>query len=228
VLIWTLVRDLVLVLLALLYRVRRVGASHVPASGPALFVSNHQSHLDPLIAGVLVADRPFASMARASLFRFKPFGAFIRLFGAVPIERGRGDRSAMRAFIDELEHGRCVLLFPEGTRTPDGRVGQFHPGALMLARRGGAPIVPVAIEGAFEVWPRARPRPRLRGRVAVMAGEPLGPGELEHMGDAQVLERLRRQIESMRLELRAGLRRATRGRVPPPGPADRAYWEGEG
>jgi 1-acyl-sn-glycerol-3-phosphate acyltransferase len=198
VLIWSGIGGLCAIVMRLLYRVRRAGGEHVPASGPAIFVANHQSHYDPVIVGVLVKDRPFASMARASLFRFKPFGAFIRLFGALPIERGRGDAGALRALIGELQAGRCVLLFPEGSRTTDGTTRPFQRGAILLARRGHAPIVPVAIEGAFRVWPRGRSFPRLWGRIGVMAGAALTPERLEELGEEAALEELRRVIDGMR------------------------------
>lgn len=213
-LVWNLVRGAVWIALRLAYRLRCLGAEHVPPRGPVVFACNHQSHLDPCLAGVLVGDRTPTSMARASLFRFRPFGALLRLLDARPVERGQGDRAAIRLMLAELEAGRCVLIFPEGTRSHDGAVGPFKAGALMLARRTGACIVPVAIEGAYDAWPRHRPRPRCRGWIAVRAAPAITAHDLERMGTPAALEHLRTVIDSMRLELRTLLVQRSGGRFP--------------
>lgn len=221
VIVWDGVRGLFKLLLVSLYRLRTSGAEHVPREGPLVFVSNHQSHFDPVIVGILVHDRPFSSLARSSLFAFKPFAWMIRIPGAIPLKRGTSDTAAMRAAIGELEEGRCVLVFPEGTRTPDGAMREFRPGVLLLVRRTEARIVPVALEGAHDIWPKGRSGPRLRGRLAVKAGPPMDAAYFRENG-AQALAELQGRIDAMRLELRAELREATGGSFPPPGPGDAA------
>jgi 1-acyl-sn-glycerol-3-phosphate acyltransferase len=164
-------------------------------------------------------------MARASLFAFKPFGAFIRWLGAIPLARKGADTGPLRNAIETLEAGRGVLIFPEGTRTRDGSVGEFRPGFLFLARRTGSAVVPVAIEGAHEVWPPGRKWPRLGGRIHVSVAEPITPTELESLDDDQAVELVRRRIEELRLVHRDLLRRQSRGRYPPAGPGDQPFWE---
>jgi 1-acyl-sn-glycerol-3-phosphate acyltransferase len=220
---WVLVRSAVRLGLRLLYRQRCRGRSNVPAAGHVVFVANHQSHYDPPIVGCLVG--PFASLARASLFPVKPWGWIIRQTGGIPLHRGRSDAGAMRAAINELKTGGRVLLFPEGTRSRDGAVGVFRPGMLVLVRRTGAPVVPVAIEGAYDVWSIGRRYPKLKGRICVKAACAIAADDLLSDPPEIAMERLRREIDGMRLELRRELRQATGGRYPAPGPGDGPYWE---
>ena len=202
---WTLGEVFLYRLGRVLYRLRLYGRENVPETGPIIYVCNHQSHFDPPLVGVLVADRPSAFLARASLFRFTPFGWLIRTLNAIPLHRGQGSGGALRAAVAELEAGRCVLLFPEGTRTPDGAIHRFKGGFTFLARRTGATVVPVAVEGARDVWPRQRRFPRLRGRIALKAGRPIPADELLADGTDVAIRRIRSEIETLRRELRAEL-----------------------
>ena len=217
---WVVVSNFTLLLLKLFYRIRLIGKEHIPETGPAIFIANHQSFLDPCIVGVLTMDRPFSSLARASLFRNPFFAWIIRQLGAVPINQGRGHAGALRTALGELDAGRTVLLYPEGSRTPDGRMHEFQRGALLLIKKAKAPIIPIALEGAHDVWPIGRSMPRPTGRLAVKAGEPIDPETLmrEH-GDAP-MEFLRSGIDQMRAELRDELRQRSGGRYPRPDAAD--------
>ena len=211
--------------MSIVYRMRCRGAEHVLRRGPMIYISNHQSHFDPPIVGSLVYDRPFTAIARSTLFRFKPFAWTIKLIGAIPLEMGTSDRAAMRTAIEELKDGGCVLLFPEGSRTRDGAMGEFKNGVYMLLKRSGAPVLPVAFEGAYDIWPHGQRFPKLRGRILVeTAAPPIPAQELTALGPEKALEHLRRIIETKRLELRKELRAKTRGRYPAPGPADEPYW----
>jgi 1-acyl-sn-glycerol-3-phosphate acyltransferase len=96
---------------------------------------------------------------------------------------------------------------------------------MLLIKRSNAPVVPVAIEGAFDIWRIGQKLPHLRGRLAVQAAPAISAEDLLKDGPDAGLERLKRIIETMRLELRAHLRRTTRGRFPAPGPGDVPYWE---
>ena len=212
----------------LAWGLRVTGAGHLPRQGGILVVSNHQSFLDPPACGSAARERPYTIIARESLFRFRPFGWLIRSFGAVPIERGSGDTGALRTAIKQLAMGRAVFMFPEGTRNEDGRTKPLKPGVALLARRARAPIVPMAIEGAHDVWPRTRRLPSLRGRLECEIGEPIPAETVEAWfaeGADAFLDRLRRRIEELRMRCRARLRERTRGAFPPPGPADRPWWE---
>lgn len=218
--IWTLVRHMFYVVLRVLYRLHYDGQSNIPSQGPVIYVANHQSNLDPPAIGCLVWDRPFTSLARASLFKFKPFGWLLRLPGTIPIHRGRGDTPAVRAAIGELKAGGCILMFPEGSRSTDGAVRKFKAGVLVLVRRTKVPVIPIAVEGAFDAWPIGQRFPRLRGRIKVRAGRAIPADELLADTPEVALQRLRCKVDAIRMELRQELRQVTKDRYPAAGPAD--------
>lgn len=222
---WTIVRGLVYLFLKLAYRIRCIGHEHVPTTGPIIYIANHQSHYDPCIVGVLTTDRPFSGIARHTLFKNKMFAWVMHGIGAIEIEQGKGDSGAMKAALGELEAGRCVMIYPEGTRTRDGALGEFKRGVILLIKKSGATVVPVAIEGAFDIWPIGSKYPKLRGRIAVMAAPALSAEDLLKHGADEGLDRLKRTIEAMRMELREMLRRESGGHYPKPGPGDRPFWE---
>jgi 1-acyl-sn-glycerol-3-phosphate acyltransferase len=186
----------------LLYRLRVVGEVEIPAEGPLIYVANHQSHLDPPAVGSLACLRPCYFVARASLFAFRPFGAMIAFFGSIPLERDRGGVAGLRSAVRVLERGGCLLLFPEGTRSPDGSLGRFKPGVVLLARKTGASVLPIALDGLHEIWPRGRRLPRLHGRARVMFGKAIGAEELLADGTEAALERLRTEVSALRAALR--------------------------
>ncbi|MDQ7779748.1 MAG: lysophospholipid acyltransferase family protein [Planctomycetota bacterium] len=142
----------------LAFRLRSRGPGNVPRTGGVLLAVNHQSYLDPLLVAACV-DRAVYFMARKSLFKNFMFGALIRFLGAFPVERDQADTRSVRLAIDLLRGGNVVLVFPEGTRTRDGRIGAMKKGIGMLARKSGAAIVPTLLDGAFEAWPRTAALP---------------------------------------------------------------------
>jgi 1-acyl-sn-glycerol-3-phosphate acyltransferase len=220
-LLYRVFRPLVYWAFTLLYRVRMSGHRTLPR-GAVIIVANHQSHLDPPLIG-LAANRPLEYLARNGLFKNRAFAWLITGLGARPLDETGADVTGVRAALERLEAGSALLVFPEGSRTPDGAMRPFKRGASLLMRRAGAPVVPVAVEGAYDAWPRRRRFPRLlRARVAVRYGPALDSEELLANGPDAALRELEARIEAMRVELRAQLRLASRGRYPAPGPADAA------
>ncbi len=135
---------LVLPVFRLLLRGRAAGTSTVPRWGAMVVVANHGSHLDPpLVAHVI--GRPVAFMAKRELFRVPVLACLIRALGAYPVDRGAGDREAIRTATERLRQGWAVGVFLDGTRRSDGRVHDPQPGAALLAARAGVPLLPVAI-----------------------------------------------------------------------------------
>lgn len=215
-------RALVLLVFVLVYRFRWFGRRNVPARGPVLIVANHQSYFDPPLIGAPARQRQLDFIARGGLFRSRPLAWLMSALNATPIREQGGDTRAIRDVLARLAAGRAVVIFPEGSRTPDGSVGEFKRGVALLVERAACPVVPVAVEGAFDAWPRDRPFPLLFGRRFMVAyGSPIDHGELLRAGPDEALRRLRREIDALRLGLRAIMRAATDDRYPPQGPGDR-------
>lgn len=162
-------RFLVASYLRLFHRLRIEGAEHLPREGGALIVANHQSYLD--IPAVAAATRRHVSfVARASLARSRLLAFVMRHSGVVLIQPGKADRAALRSMVRHLQLGDLVTVYPEGTRSPDGRLGDFRAGALLAARTARVPIVPAGIRGTFEALRRDARRPTLGRPVAVRFG----------------------------------------------------------
>ncbi len=167
-------------------------AEPLPPTGGLLVLSSHQSHLDPLLLG-LACDRRLSSLARSSLFHFRPFAAIITALDAVPIDRNASMVAAMKAVIARLSAGGAVTIFPEGSRTADGQLGEFKPGFTVVAKRAKVPIVPVAIVGAFECWPRTRRFPR-PGRIRLEFGPLITAEEVARLDDRELFDECVRRI----------------------------------
>lgn len=155
------------------------GREHVPTRGPVLLAGTHQSHADSLAIGTAV-PRPTHFLGDRRLLEWPVLGPLLPRVGMVPLDRGRGDASAMDTVARLLvEEDACVVIYPEGSRSRDGRVHRLRSGLSRLAAATAVPIVPVAVAGIHAVWPIGS-RPRLRGGdVTVRFGpqmDPPGPG----------------------------------------------------
>lgn len=219
VLWWDVCRLLSTGFMHLAFGLRVVGRERIPAEGPLLYLSNHQSVLDPVINGAAIHDRPFRPFARETLFR-GPFGVLIRSLGALPVVGGGGDKAVMRAALAELDAGRCVLVYPEGSRTHDGGLAPFKNGIALLLKRSNATVVPIGIEGAYDAWPRSAKRPRWRRRIETEVGEPIGVDDLLQDGVPAAMRRLEHEIDELRRRCRTRLRARCGPAYPAPGIGD--------
>ncbi|MHC4624701.1 MAG: lysophospholipid acyltransferase family protein [Planctomycetota bacterium] len=187
----------------LLFHLRSYGRENVPKEGAFLLVCNHQSYLDPIFCGVPLR-RQLYYVARSSLFKHWFFGRLISTLKTIPVKRGQADLAAMRKVVARLKEGRPVCLFPEGTRTSDGRIAAFKGGLGFLSRRGRAPIVPVVIDGAFENWPRHKRMFSPGGHIGVYYGKAISAERARAMSDdelaAVVTETLRRMQHELRIK----------------------------
>jgi 1-acyl-sn-glycerol-3-phosphate acyltransferase len=168
----------------LLAKVSRVsvtveGFENLPLHQSIVLAVNHQSAADILI---LLAYLPtyFKFVAKKELFKIPLFGTYLKLAGYIPIDRHK-TLTAHKTLYDTsklIRRGSSILIFPEGTRTRDGNLGQFKRGSLVIARQAGVPIVPVAISGSFNILPRGtfiiNP-----SKVKLTIGEPLAAGDKE-------------------------------------------------
>jgi len=179
------------------------GRANAPRKGGALIVANHQSYLDPPLVGAWL-PRQFHAVAREGLFQSRRLNWIITRLNAIPVrEDGEPDANVIRQTVALLRAGELVLIFPEGTRTETGDVGEFKRGVGLLLKRAGTPVIPAAIVGAFEAWPRSRKRPRLFSRLGVKYGPPIESEALLADGADAALDRLRAEVIRLKEELSA-------------------------
>jgi len=152
-----------------LHGMRVEGREHLALEGGLMVVSNHQSFLDiPLLAAS--TSRHLCFVARDTLARSRPLAWLMRECGAILIKRGSSDRAALREMVEHMRLGDAVVVFPEGTRSPDGELGEFRAGALFAALKAEVPVVPVGIRGAIDAFGRDHRLPRPFRRVSVRFG----------------------------------------------------------
>lgn len=148
------------------------GTENVPSRGGLLVVSNHVGTIDPAFTGAYLPRRDLYFMARSEYFDSPWSRFFIVGYHGFPVVRGSADRAALRQALDLISQGHAVVVYPEGHRSPDGRLQRPHPGAGFLARLAGAPVLPVAVWGTERALPRGARRPR-RAAVHLRAGRAL-------------------------------------------------------
>ena len=155
----------------------RVRVEPLPAlpDGPLIFASNHESALDIWVA-FKVLPRAFRFIAKAELFRLPIFGAYMRLGGHIPVDRGNHARAveSLRQAGEAVRGGTSLVVFPEGTRSKDGRVQPFKKGPFVVAMEAGVPVVPVAISGSGHVTPK-NVVAVVPGTIRVAVGAPVDP-----------------------------------------------------
>jgi len=183
------------------WQARHSGQSNIPREGGVLVVSNHQSHLDPPLAGLAVPRR-MNYLARETLFHFGPFRWLISSLDAIPIDRDGLGLAGIKESLRRLKRGEMVLVFPEGTRTHDGEIQPFRPGFTALAVRSRSAILPVAIEGAYEAWPRRQRLPH-PGRISVHYGTPILPNQVKAMAERDLLAEVEHRVRTCHAMLRA-------------------------
>jgi 1-acyl-sn-glycerol-3-phosphate acyltransferase len=156
-----------------------IGAEHIPASGPAILASNHLSVIDSIYLPLMVA-RPVTFAAKAEYFTgTRPFdrvvGAYLRSTNQLSTDRAgaRAAQEMLDAAVERLKSGQLFGIYPEGTRSPDGRLYRGRTGVGYLVMHSGAPVVPVAMVGTDHIMPPGRRIPR-PGRIEIRVGEPLG------------------------------------------------------
>lgn len=181
-------------------RLKKFLAGH--GGKPVILASNHESYLDPPLIGMLFPN-PIRFIAWDGLFKVPIFAALLRALGAVPVNQQNKNIAAslLRDTMEFIKSGYSVLIFPEGERSPDGKLMPFEGGVSLISSKTRTPIVPVWVE-TFEAYPLSKKIPRPR-RVAVEFGEPifpeaLPPGMPEKERREALLTALRRSLEAMR------------------------------
>jgi 1-acyl-sn-glycerol-3-phosphate acyltransferase len=146
------------------------GLENVRFKGPALIASNHVSYLDPPFIGSAL-DEDIIFFARKSLFRFRISNWLLTRWQSIPVDRDRPDPGSMKAVFRRLKEGKKVLIFPEGTRSPDGSLQAGEPGVGLLIAKANVPVVPVRIFGAHKALPRDKKLPQ-PASIRIVFGQP--------------------------------------------------------
>lgn len=174
---------------------RTEGQHHLEFEGGGMLLATHQSLLDPVLIG-MVPNRRLNFLARKTLFKNSLLGFLIGLLDAIEIDRERGGLAGLREMLNRLQKGEMVLLFPEGTRSSDGKIGDLKPGFIPVARRSQVPLIPIAIVGAYDCLPRGAKIPTTQP-IAVVFGEPIPISVYMPMSDAEILETLAKRLKQL-------------------------------
>jgi len=165
-------------ILKLIFRPWVEGGEHIPQSGPAIFVSNHLSFSDSIFLPLMV-PRKMTFLAKADYFtgggiKGRLTRAFFTGVGQLPVDRsgGRASEAAIEAGLKVLQRGDFLGLYPEGTRSPDGRLYKGKTGVARMALEAGVPVIPVVMIGTDQIQPTGRVIPHL-GRVGIRIGAPM-------------------------------------------------------
>lgn len=171
-----------------------IGRENIPEKGGVMLCGNHVSYIDPPALGA-GATRPVHFMAKLELFRIPVLGFLIRHVGAFPVKRGAADRSALKKAVELLKNGEIVGMFPEGTRSLDGKLKPPEPGVGMIALRARVPVVPVALVNTEKLLP---PHSFLFkfSRVKVVYGKPVALDDIDGQGGREAIEEVGRRIMS--------------------------------
>ncbi|MGC3990771.1 MAG: lysophospholipid acyltransferase family protein [Chthoniobacteraceae bacterium] len=173
----------------MMFSYRAIHAERIPSEGGCLLAMNHQSFLDPPLAGI-ACRRPVHFLARRSLLKWPLLGPIFPKINVVPVDRGGADMSALKTVIRLVKEGGCTVIFPEGTRTKDGQLQPAQAGLGLVIAKSLVPVVPMRIFGSYEAFPRDAKLPR-RKPITVVVGEPMIFTEADiEGGGREVFQRL--------------------------------------
>jgi len=167
---------------------RLVHQERMIEEGPAILAMNHQSFLDPPMAGIST-ERAIYTLARNTLFKPRFFGWLFPQVNVLPIDPKGGDSSALKISVRVLREGHPLLMFPEGTRSPNGQLQKAQPGIGLIIAKTLAPVVPMRIFGSYEAMPRSGKRFEARP-ITVVLGKPLRFTKADLTGEREDYQRI--------------------------------------
>lgn len=168
-----------------LFDYRVVHRERIIEEGGVILAMNHQSYLDPPLAGI-ACRREIHYLARKTLMKWPVIGPIFPHLNVIPVDQERADMSAIKTVIKLIRAGECTVVFPEGARTPDGQLQPAQPGLGLIIAKTLAPVVPMRIFGAFEAFPRGG-KPHPFRPVTLVVGEPIFFTEADLVGEGREL-----------------------------------------
>jgi 1-acyl-sn-glycerol-3-phosphate acyltransferase len=168
------------ILAKIFYRFRILHRERMIQTGPVIVAMNHQSFFDPPLAGN-ACDRAIYFLAKKSLMKVALLRWLLPKLNVIPVDLEGVDRSAIKALIRVLQSGESALVFPEGSRTPDGTLQPAEPGVGLVIAKTRAPVVPMRIFGAHEAWPIGG-KIRLGPRITIVVGETIHFSDADYQG----------------------------------------------
>jgi 1-acyl-sn-glycerol-3-phosphate acyltransferase len=186
------------------FRFRILHRERMIQSGPVILAMNHQSFLDPPLAGT-TCDRAIYFLARRTLLDLPVLGWLLPKLNVIPVNQEGVDRNALKVLIRLIRDGNCALVFPEGSRTPDGSLQPAQPGLGLIIAKTLAPVVPLRIFGAFDAWPIGG-RIRIFRPITVVVGDPIYFNETDLLERENLYQRLSQRVMDAiaALELNSG------------------------
>lgn len=174
-------------LFKLFYKHQVLGIENLP-SGGAILAPNHVSFLDPPLVGIS-CNEEVHFLARGTLFKHQPFRFLIQHLNAIPLN-SESPTHIMKKLHHLLLQGQKIVIFPEGHRSFNGTLDPLEKGVALLALKAKCPIIPVLIIGSYEVWPRTKLFPRLRGKTVCIFGKPLYPANYSQLDKKEAIEKM--------------------------------------
>lgn len=194
------------------YRLRIFGKENY-IEGPALVAANHSSYFDPPLIGAAVFPKKVYFLARDSLFKFSLMRWGLNNCLALPVKRGQENASIFRLVVKLIKEGKKVAIFPEGTRSEDGKIRTPKEGIGMMVHRAQALVIPIYLHGTYEAWNCHQKYPNWFGSIAVVIGKPLDFSKLK--GDKKELhQRITQEIMDKITELKGWYLSGAKGELP--------------
>lgn len=194
------------------YRHKVYGQKHFN-KGDAIIASNHVSYIDPPIIAISSPEE-IHFLARQTLFRNPLFGTFIRNLNAHPVSGAASDIAVFKTIGEILKKGQKVLLFPEGRRSVNNKLGEIKPGIALLALRYETSIIPAYIDGAYEAWPRGKKLPKFFARTRCAFGSPINIKKYLDQDKKLAQKLLSEEIKEKILSLKGWLESGAKGNPP--------------
>lgn len=163
------------------------GKENIPKEGGYILAANHLSFWDPVFLGAFLPERKIMFMAKSELFKFKPFGKILLACGAVPVNRGARDATAVKTAVDILKSGGVLGIFPEGTRIRKGKVSNPKKGTVRMAEMADVPVIPIHLVANYKWFKKAH----------MVIGEPIIVTEAEKLTEVEIMQKSKKLMDTI-------------------------------